>query len=518
MSEIPVLIVGAGPTGLALALWLTKAGVPVRIIDKTAEPGTTSRALAVQARTLELYRPLELADAVVNAGVRIAGLNLWVRGARAARIPFEDIGGGLSPFPYLLVFAQDDHERLLVERLERLDVRVERQTELVSFEQSETNVRAVLKRVGAPEERCQATFLAGCDGAHSKVREMLAIGFPGGTYDELFYVADAQATGPVSNGELHVDLDDAEFLAVFPLKGADRIRLIGTVNQPPALEQRIPTFADVGERAIAQLRITVQKINWFSTYRVHHRVAHTFRSKRAFLLGDAAHIHSPAGGQGMNTGIGDALNLAWKLAAVLKGEATIRLLDSYEPERITFARRLVSTTDRIFTFATKRGVLAAFTRTRIVPVLAPPLFHIKRLRRFMFSTVSQIGIAYPQSFLSLGHAGSVRGGDRLPWVESANGKDNFAPLASMAWQAHVYGEPRVSAKASCTELGIPLHVFPWTKQAKRAGLTRSAFYLVRPDGYLGFIDKDGLALGARAYLAQRGLTPRSDAAAPLRLV
>src|SRR5258707_1080138 len=208
--DTEVLIVGAGPTGLVLALWLTRLGVRVRVIDKTAEAGTTSRAVAVQARTLELYGQIGLADEVIERGRRVAAANLWVAGQQVARAVFGDMGVGISPFPYALVFPQDEHERLLIDRLDELGVEVAR-------------------------------------------------------------------------------------------------------------------------------------VNWFSTYRVHHRVAERFREGREFLLGDAAHIHSPVGGQGMNTGIGDAVNLAWKLAAVQHGRANPAILDSYETERIGFARPLVAT-------------------------------------------------------------------------------------------------------------------------------------------------------------------------------
>ncbi len=228
-----VLIIGAGPTGLVLALWLTKLGVRVRIIDTTAEPGTTSRAVAVQARTLELYRQLDLADAVVAAGVTVAGLNLWVSGTKAARLLLGRMGAGLSPFPYALTYPQDAHERLLIDRLDALGVRVERRTELVRFDQHPASVRAVLKRPDGAEETCEAAYLAGCDGAHSTVRETLATGFPGGTYSGLFYVADVDAAGPAADGDIHVDLEEADFLAVFPLKGAGRLRLIGPVSWEP---------------------------------------------------------------------------------------------------------------------------------------------------------------------------------------------------------------------------------------------------------------------------------------------
>jgi 2-polyprenyl-6-methoxyphenol hydroxylase-like FAD-dependent oxidoreductase len=507
MSHTPVLIAGAGPTGLVLALWLTKSGVAVRIIDKAAEAGTTSRALAVQARTLEFYQQLDLASAVVDAGVKVAAVNLWVSGSRAVRAPIMEIGRGSSPFPFPLIYPQDAHEKLLIERLAMLGVQVERRTELVSFEQRPDGVSAILRRPDGTEERCDASYLAGCDGAHSKVREGLGIGFPGGTYEHMFYVADAQANGPVADHELHVDLDSSDFIAVFPLKGEHRIRLIGSVSVPLGSDQRTPTFADVSAAPIAQMKIEVEKVNWFSTYRVHHRVALSFQRERAFLLGDAAHIHSPVGGQGMNTGIGDAVNLAWKLAAVLHGEARPRLLESYEPERIAFARRLVATTDRAFTIATRSGPVAAFWRTHLVPLIVPRLFSFAPMRRFLFRAVSQIGVSYPDSALSVGRAGKVHGGDRLPWVPLGERDDNFAPLASMAWQAHVYGEPDASVAAACSELQIPLHVFAWSPEAAGAGLERSAVYLMRPDGYVALADRTGGAHELREYLAQRELTP-----------
>src|SRR5262245_10392244 len=314
MTDHLVLIIGAGPTGLVLALWLTKLGVRVRIIDKTAEPGTTSRAVAVQARTLEFYRQVDLADTVVDAGVKVAAANFWARGVKAARLPLGRMGEGLSPFPYALTYPQDAHERLLIKRLEALGVAVERRTELIRFEQHPNSVRAVLQRADGEEEICEAVFLAGCDGARSTVREALATGFPGSAYTGIFYVADVDASGPAADGEIHVELDEADFLAVFPLKGTGRLRLVGPVTWEPKREQRELTFDDIKSRAIGNQKLTVAKVNWFSTYHVHHRVASRFREGRAFLLGDAAHVHSPVGGQGMNTGIGDAVNLAWKLA------------------------------------------------------------------------------------------------------------------------------------------------------------------------------------------------------------
>jgi 2-polyprenyl-6-methoxyphenol hydroxylase-like FAD-dependent oxidoreductase len=503
--NVSVLIVGAGPTGLVLALWLARLGVAVRIIDKTAEPGTTSRALAVSARTLELYQQLGMAGPLVDGGVKVPGANFWVQGTKVARLPLDHMGLGLTPFPFALIFPQDAHERVLVERLEALGVKVERRTELVRFDLQGDGVRATLKRPDGTEETCQASYLAGCDGAHSIVREALAIGFPGGTYSDVFYVADIEGSGPATNGEIHVDLGRSDFLAVFPLKGTGRVRLVGTVVERPADVHGDLTFDDVRGRAVGHLNFTIDRVNWFSTYHVHHRVAAKFRQGRAFLLGDAAHIHSPVGGQGMNTGIGDAVNLAWKLAAVLNDGARDGLLDSYEPERIGFARRLVATTDRVFAIVTDQGPIAWRVRTRLVPLLGRLLFRLAAVRRFLFRTVSQIGVNYRDSPMSEGAAGSVRGGDRLPWVETGPHDDSFTPLTSLDWQVHVYGEPRRGVTDACAELGLPIHAFTWTPAIGQAGLARGALYLIRPDGYVAVADPEGNPHRLGRYFTSRGL-------------
>jgi 2-polyprenyl-6-methoxyphenol hydroxylase-like FAD-dependent oxidoreductase len=504
MIRSDVLIIGAGPTGLVLALWLTKLGVNVRVLDKTAEPGTTSRALAVQARTLELYRQLNLADAVVERGHKVPAVNLWVKGEPAARLPFERIGSDLTPYPFLHIFPQDQHERLLIERLEALGVSVERRTELVSFTDGGERVIARLRGPEGQEETCEASYIAGCDGARSIVRETIGTGFRGGTYRQLFYVADVEAAGPALDGELHVDLDEADFLAVFPLAGKGRARLIGTVRDERADHANTLKFEDVSDRAITNLKVNVQKVNWFSTYHVHHRVTEHFRKGRAFLLGDAAHIHSPAGGQGMNTGIGDAINLAWKLATVLAGHAPDKLLDSYEAERIGFARRLVATTDRVFSFATAEGRIADILRTRVAPVLFPKVIAFETVREYIFRTVSQITLNYRGCPLSAGSAGHVHGGDRLPWVP-IDGKDNFESLAAITWQVHVYGSASAELVTWCASHDVPLHVFDWRSEHDAAGLARDAAYLLRPDTYVALADASGAPATLDRYCADHGI-------------
>src|SRR5215475_7953859 len=499
-----VLIIGAGPTGLVLALWLTKLGVKVRIVDKTAEPGTTSRALAVQARTLELYRQLDLTDAVLKLGHKVPAVNLWVKGKPVTRLPFERVGSDLTPYPFLHIFPQDQHERLLVERLETAGVFVERRTELVSFTDEGGRVIARLRDPEGREESCEASYIAGCDGARSTVRGTIGTGFPGGTYRQIFYVADVEAAGRALDGELHADLDEADFLAVFPLAGKGRARLIGTVRDDRADRADTLQFEDVSGRVIEDLKVDVEKVNWFSTYHVHHRVTQRFRKGRAFLLGDAAHIHSPAGGQGMNTGIGDAINLAWKLKSVLGRGASDAVLDTYENERIAFAQRLVKTTDRVFTLATAEGRIASLLRVRIVPVAIPTLAKFAAVRDFLFRTVSQITINYRHCSFNAGKAGVIHGGDRLPWVV-AEGIDNYEPLVQTVWQVHVYGRAKPDLAAWCQEHDVPLHIFTWRSEYEEAGIIRDTLYLLRPDTYIGLVDRSCSAETLRRYLDARGM-------------
>jgi 2-polyprenyl-6-methoxyphenol hydroxylase-like FAD-dependent oxidoreductase len=504
MARSDVLIVGAGPTGLVLALWLARLGAKPRIIDKTAEPGTTSRALAVHARTLELYRQLDLADAVIARGHKVPAVRLWVKGEPRARVSFEEIGSALTPYPFLHIFPQDEHERLLIAKLAELGVTVERRTELLAYRDAGDGVIARLLGPDGAEESCEAAYIAGCDGARSIVRETMGTGFAGGTYRHVFYVADVEASGPAVNGELNADIEEADFLAVFPLADKGRVRLIGTVRDERADRADTLTFDDVGRRIIEDLKVEVKTVNWFSTYHVHHRVTQHFRKGRAFLLGDAAHVHSPAGGQGMNTGIGDAINLAWKLNEALAGRVPDALLDSYEQERIAFARRLVHTTDRIFMLATAQGRLAEIIRTRVVPIVFPALARFQLFREFLFRTVSQVMINYRNCALSEGRAGDVHGGDRLPWVR-VDGIDNYDSLNAMVWQVHVYGGAGDALRSWCGQHGLPLHKFVWRPQYGEAGFAQGALYLIRPDGYVALAEPSGAADALQRYLAQRGI-------------
>lgn len=503
MAQTDVLIVGAGPTGLALALWLTKQGVAVRIVDKSSGPGETSRAMAVQARTLELYRQMGMAESVVEAGYKTPAMNMWARGSRKARIPLIDAGDEISPYPFVLVYPQDRHERFLINQLQKLGVEVERQTELLCFDDNENAVTSVLKHADGRKEEFTSSYLTGCDGARSLVRHQIGSGFEGGTYKQLFYVADVTATGVEPAGEAHIAFDKSEFLLVMSYGEPDQYRLIGIVRDERAEHPELLTFEAVGHDALNGLHVKISKVNWFSTYRVHHRVTDQFRHGRSFLLGDAAHVHSPAGGQGMNTGILDAINLAWKLAAVIKGTASDSLLDSYQDERRAFAQKLVETTDKLFTFATAEGGIADFVRTRIAPVFASVAYKSENVREYMFRTISQTTLNYHESDLSQGKAGDIQGGDRLPWVPVA-GADNYEPLRAIGWQVHVYGDAKANLVEWCKTHDIHLHVFPWQHEHQHAGMAKDAAYLLRPDTYVALADQNGDPAKLEDYFTKHG--------------
>ena len=497
MPNPPILIVGAGPTGLNLALRLARHGVAFRIIDQHDGPARESRALAVHARTLEFYRQLGFADAIVAGGTEITGIQLHEGGAERAHITLRDIGAGLSPYPFILDFPQDEHERFLVARLAETGVAVQRSTSLVSFTQDGDGVDAVIAAPGG-EERARFAYVCGCDGARSRVRAVTGTGFGGGTYEHLYYVADVRLRQPDPAGTFHLAMGADTFALRLPARKGQMERLIGFA--PDGITH--PTFEDVRTSAERLLGVEVAELNWFSTYQVHHRVADAFRAGRAFLLGDAGHLHSPVGGQGMNTGIGDAVNLSWKLADVVQGRASPSLLDTYEPERIAFARELVATTDRMFRLVVSGGLGGQVYRTLVMPVLAPAAAHFEAGRRALFRFVSQIRIHYPDSPLSEGRAGSVSGGDRLPWVGSL---DNFAPLGSLGWQVHVYGAPGATLLSQAEALSLPLHRFAFNDDVKKAGLAQDAAYLIRPDGHVALATAQPGTDALRAYVSRHGL-------------
>ena len=521
--DVDVLVVGAGPTGLMLANQLRRRGVRTRIIDRHSGPAQQSRAMAVQARTLEIYSQLGIADRALARGRRGSGANMWAQGRLRARIPLGDIGQDLSPHPYVLMLGQDANEVILGERLRDFGSAVEWNTELVALEQHPDRVDATLRLPDGSEARLAATWIAGCDGGHSTVRRLSDIGFPGAPYEQVFYVADTEAIGPMKAEELNVFLFRDGFHLFFPMHGRDRWRAIGIL--PKTLRHRDDlAFEDVVVAISNDVGAGLRFVgcDWFSTYRIHHRCAEHFRKGRAFLLGDAAHVHSPAGGQGMNTGLQDAYNLGWKLALISSGQADPALLDTYEAERQPVARRLLRTTDRAFTMLVSDGWGAGMLRTRVIARVLAFAMTQARVRTLAFRTISQIGIRYRNSPLSrtvgVAAADGPRAGDRFPWLRlalEAGGPrhDLFQRLDGTRFHLLVFGQAQAGSEAvrQLQEGAVPVEatVVP-TDSANDAalagaGISQPSFFLLRPDGHIGLAG-DRLDLAAiRRYLGEKPL-------------
>jgi 2-polyprenyl-6-methoxyphenol hydroxylase-like FAD-dependent oxidoreductase len=503
--DTEVLIVGAGPTGLMLANQLAKRSVRVTIIDQHSGPSVQTKALGVQARTMEIYAHLGIAERAIDMGRRAVGASMWVAGKRAARVPLGDIGSNLSPYPFLLILGQDDNEALLGDVLAGQGVRIQWNTKLVDLVQSADGVTARIERQDGSFDEIAAAWVAGCDGARSTVREACNIPFSGAPYQHVFYVADTQATGSMAPDELNVYLWRGGFHLFFPLRGKDHWRVVGIL--PAELRSRDAlSFDDVAPYVCNEVgrtetgdAVAFQECRWFSTYYVHHRHADRFRDRRCFLLGDAAHIHSPVGAQGMNTGLQDAYNLAWKLALVLSGNAGQGLLDSYEIERIPVAERLLRTTDQAFNFLISERWLAEVFRTRIIQRIIAIAMRRDRTRQLAFRTISQIGIRYRNSPLSRMHSRLPEEapcpGDRFPWMRltfTGGGpvEDLFAKLDDTRFNLLLFGQQPPAGKlpahgggllSTCVVPDDPLN----NQELERTGIPRPSFYLLRPDGHVG---------------------------------
>jgi len=506
--DTAVLIVGAGPTGLMLANQLARRGVRAMIIDRHSGPAQQTRAMAVQARTLEIYARMGLVERAIALGARAEAANMWTNGRWGARLPLGDIGKSMSPFPFVLMLGQDDNEKIMGEKL-RADfgIAVQWNTELTALEQRSDEVVATLKQADGTAHTVRAAWVAGCDGSRSAVRELNGITFPGAPYEHVFFVADTVATGSMKPGELNVYLWQDGFHLFFPMRGKDRWRVIGIL--PKELRARDDvTFDEVvpGLRHEAGSTLAFQECSWFSTYRIYHRAAERFRDRRCFLLGDAAHIHSPMGAQGMNTGLQDAYNLAWKLALVAKGRADAALLDSYEEERMPVAERLLRTTDRAFQLVVSESWLAGLFRTRIMARVAARVMTVRRLRELVFRTISQIGIRYPDSRLSQTLAGVPKeapaAGERFPPVPGL-----FEQLDDMRFNLLVIGQPAPTAQVLGLGDLVRVHAVPDdpanAAELARVHISAPAFYLLRPDGHVGLAGTRFDAEAVRRYMAER---------------
>jgi 2-polyprenyl-6-methoxyphenol hydroxylase-like FAD-dependent oxidoreductase len=548
VNVLPVLIVGAGPTGLACAMSLARARASVRLIDRAPRPIPHSRAIGIQARTLELLEQQRIVEPFLELGHRLRAANLYSNGSRLARLDFDPLH---TRYPYLLSLAQTMTERVLTEHLATLGVEIERGVELVGLRQDASQVEAQLTHADGREETCRAAYVVGADGAHSTVRHLLGLRFAGRTFEQTFMLADLQIDSDLSDDEFHLFASAEGLSAIIPM-GGGRHRLIadnpaapGAGEQPegsadtPGRGEHVRASGAAGDdsppslelcRALMQRRVhhplKLSTLSWSSYFHIDSRMVERLRAQRVFLAGDAAHVHSPAGAQGMNTGIQEGLNLGWKLARAVAGHASEPLLDTYQIERHPIERDVLRQTAFITQLAeAERGPLKVL-RERVMPVLAAfgPLRDAARLM------VSELAIQYRRSPLTLERVldGGPRAGERAPdaRVHVVDGPLGQAPGIGRLYDLHdpaffslfilvelqsgvagaldatgalaapeIKHAPELDRLCAAIEAALPAAVRIWrvtdaqegdaSSLTHAYGRTRPAFYLVRPDGYIG---------------------------------
>ena len=542
---LDVLIVGAGPTGLALAAQLRSFGIRFRIVDRSLDRARESRALAVQARTLEVLQSVGLADALVERGNASVRLVLHFEGGRSAEVRLGGFAAADTRFPFILFVSQAETEAVLASHLTSYGVSIERGIELADFATDDGGVAVVLRRPDGHEEHLRVQYLVGCDGAHSTVRKRVGIAFEGDAYLHDFMLGDLEVdpAGAVAlePNALHSFGGRQGTAMFFPLGHPATWRVIAMSGRamsrsaPTTLQRDAPLASDL---SLSELQAVVDGATdggvclrapvWLAHFRLHHRQAARYRDGRVFLAGDAGHIHSPVGAQGMNTGIQDAWNLGWKLALVATGAADPTLLDSYEAERWPVGRALLRYTDRIFGVFTRSmssSAVAAWVRRSLVARVLPRVMRSERVRAFAFRFLSEFSIRYPRSPVVTEGTPALRkgprAGDRLPDAEVARSgrqttlqRELVGPCLHLllcgpidAWSAHADAiaelstRPALVAVRYLTRSPVPDALVDGSGVAlARLGVRETAQYLIRPDGYVAYRCDGPDLTGVRQYL------------------
>lgn len=519
-STIDVLISGAGPAGLMMACQLALHNISFRIIDKKTSPAIHSGALIVHARTLEILDQMGIAQKAIKAGIIAQTINIRFNQPKNYTLDIGDLGSGLTRFPFLLMIEQWQTENLLAGFLNDHGHSVENNTALVNFAPENELVNSEIQKPDGTIEIVKSKFLIGADGNSSLVRTKLNIPFPGKTHLARLFITDCEAQLPFSTNEIFFSFTSTHTAGFFPLP-ENRRRVDGLIPVTQKKEQ--VGFSDVSNFFGNDIHsgIKLRNPQWFSVFRSHSRCAQTYRQNRCFLVGDAAHVHSPVGAQGMNTGLQDAHNLAWKLAFYICGKASENILDSYQEERRPLAQTIIRSTDFAYSFMTADSMLIWFLRLKLAPLLLPVLLqkfkNSTRLRNRIFTSISGIGINYKSGiFIDSEHsenfpAHAPRPGERLPYLVYENsGKTSSIcdDLNSKTFHLIVFGkqilpEPfqLVLEKYSdvIEEKYIPQE--PETQHLyKRFGIEDQGCYLVRPDLYIAWRSRELNAASIGDYM------------------
>jgi 2-polyprenyl-6-methoxyphenol hydroxylase-like FAD-dependent oxidoreductase len=536
-----VLIIGAGPVGLTLTNDLLRRGIDCRLIDSAPHATQKTKALGIHAKTLELLAKMGVVHTAIERGLQSPRFSLYSDGKRIARITFEEYLLE-SPYPYVLMLPQHETERLLTEHLQSQGSAIEWQTELISVTQDEQGVQAVLRQASGQEEHVRVRFLVGCDGAHSTVRHLLGLNFAGTTFEQSFAVGNVRVTWDLPYDEILAFVHRGNFIAYFPMAdGRHRVVIAYELDKAPTGEvtlEEIQTVIDAcgpaGARGSDPADLT--------RFHVNQRRAQHYARGRIFLAGDAAHIHSPIGAQGMNTGMQDALNLSWKLALVMHGQASARLLESYEVEREQVGEALLRGTELATRLALTRNPLLLALRQALAPVFFSSL---PVAAHRLAEALSEISIAYPHSPIVRDlreKKGALQAGDRAPdGMVLARGNAEpehlFETLNSPCSVLLVFAgyQKALAVEQQWREIETLLaedyeqmiEAYLITKQAgagseqeadrilqdvtgelhQRYEIEQGGLLLVRPDGYIGFWGPFGATATLRAYV-QEVFVPR----------
>jgi 2-polyprenyl-6-methoxyphenol hydroxylase-like FAD-dependent oxidoreductase len=507
------------------ATLLKRCGVDVRVVDKRAGPSTESRAFAVSARSLELFASLGLSERLIEQGTITSEIDLFISGRRAGGLDFDRAEAPDTPFRFILLLPQSRTEAVLIEALGASGLEVERDTEVTGLTQDGDGVQVRGRLADGSERRSRARYVLGADGAHSVVRRALGLSFEGAKYPQNFLLGDVEVDWPLDHGRFRVFMHGERIGLFFPLRGSRLARVMTTDLRAGEGD------ADAGDLALDELRaafaeaagqpVTLRNPTWLTRFRTHHRIVDRYRQGRVFVAGDAGHIHSPAGGQGMNTGLQDAANLAWKLAAVLRG-GDEGLLDSYGGERLPVARDVLRFTDRIFGIAAGQSGWRAGLRDLLAPAIVGTASGFDAVQEAAFRRFAQIEISYPVSHAVAGGAGS-----RAPNAQLSRHRDVFdllegyrfnvlavsrkglepAETADVLGRLFALRQRGAGGHLLARQVGGPLDGVDIVERGEvfdRYGLAAEdaqALILVRPDGYIGWRSDTLDFAGCASFLA-----------------
>jgi 2-polyprenyl-6-methoxyphenol hydroxylase-like FAD-dependent oxidoreductase len=506
-SQTQVLIVGAGPPGLMMACQLAHRNISFRIIDKSDQHLSGSGALIVHARSLEIFNQMGIADRAISMGIVAAKIKVVFNGRKPLTLVLNKMGQGLTKFPGLLLIEQSRTEQLLENYLQSFGHSVERRMELTGFTQFDDGCTSIVRKPDGKNIIIKSKYIIAADGSHSFIRDHLKIPFSGKTYELALFVFDGKADIDLSPDEICFSFTEKSSTGIFPLKEG-RWRVDGTIPRHISSLEEI-TFRDIEPDFASRnrLKIKLHDPERFSVFHSHQQYAGAFKYKRCFMIGDAAHVFSPVGAQGMNTGMQDAYNLAWKMAMSLEGHSNETLLGSYQKERQPLARNMIKSTDHFFRIVTGSSNMDKKIRLQLAPFLLKIFFPIiekqKILSRYLFNSISEIGINYRKSPLSgkssYGYfrLNAPKPGDRLPYIpynhlgKEANLQDIITgKFFHLIIFSRIELTVEFSSYISQYSGWLMVHHIPpddgTSSLYKRLGTGRTVCYLVRPDMYIAY--------------------------------